>query len=85
MVTEPPAFSIASTADFDAPATSKDELRLELADAEDPHAVARLRDHARGDERLDRDRRALVELAGLDRLLDAAEIDLVQVDARSAC
>ena len=28
MVTEPPAFSIASTADFEAPATSKVELRL---------------------------------------------------------
>ena len=40
--TEPPAFSIAATADFDAPATSKVELRLEFAVAEDLHAVARL-------------------------------------------
>ena len=62
------------------------ELRLEFALAEDLHAVARLGDSTpaaisasivTGCAR--------VELAGVDRLLDAAEVDLVVVDARTGC
>src|SRR5919107_87353 len=56
------------------------KLRLELADAEDLHAVARLGDHTGSNQRLDRDGSARVELAGLDGLLNAADIDLVQLD-----
>ena len=47
------------------------QLRLEFADAEDLHAVARLGDHTGGNQRLDRHRSARVELAGLDGLLVA--------------
>ena len=83
--TEPPAFSIASTADFEAPATSKVDLRL---DSPLPRASRR---PARGasapafDQRLGVDRGLGVELAGVDRLLDAAEIDLVELDAKACC
>ena len=61
------------------------QLRLELADTEDLHAVARLGDHTGGNQRLDGDGSARVELAGLDGLLDAADIDLVQLDRVAAC
>ena len=56
------------------------KLRLELADAEDLHAVARLGDHTGSNQRLDRHRSTRVELAGFDGLLDAADIDLVEVN-----
>src|SRR5215208_1599724 len=50
-----------------------------VALAEDLDAVTRLRDHSGRHEGLDRDRRALVDLAGRDGLLDAAEVDLVEL------
>ena len=56
------------------------ELGLQFALAENLDAVARLRDDARRKQRVERHRRLGVELAGVDRLLNAAEIDLIVVD-----
>jgi hypothetical protein len=55
------------------------ELCLQLALAEDLDAVARPGDDAGRKQRLDRHRRAGVELAGVERLLNAPEIDFVVV------
>src|SRR5262245_7881842 len=53
-------------------------LGLELAVAEQAHAVLGPPQDAGLDQRLRVDRRLGVELAGIDRLLNAAEIDLVE-------
>src|SRR3954462_4910233 len=61
------------------PGNLEGQLRGEFADAKDLHPVARLRQHPGRDERFDGDRRILAELSGVHRLLDATEIDLVQI------
>ena len=78
-VTEPPAFSIASTADFDAPWTWKDSFAWSSP-------TPRIFTPSRGLETtpaatsVSTVTAARIELAGLDGLLDAADIDLVQLD-----
>ena len=76
-MTEPPAFSTAATADFDAPQTENATLALSSPIAEQPHAVLGAAQDAGLDQRGGVDGRADIELAGIDRLLDAVEIDLV--------
>src|SRR3712207_2658452 len=56
------------------------QLRLKLTDAEDLPAVPRLGDYTGSHQRLDSDGSARIELAGLDGLLNAPDIDLVEVD-----
>ena len=77
-MTEPPAFSTAATADFEAPQTENATLAFSSPIAEQPHAVLGAAQHAGLDQRRGVDGAAGVELAGVDRLLDAAEIDLVE-------
>src|ERR1700723_756123 len=55
------------------------QFRFQFALAEDLHAIARPRADAGRDQGLDRHRLGGVELARIERLLDAAEIDLVNV------
>src|SRR5215471_8804124 len=55
------------------------QLGLDLARAEQPHAVLGAAQHARPDQRGDVDRVLRVELAGIDRGLNAAEIHLVEL------
>ena len=54
------------------------ELALDLAFAEQPHAVMRALEHARLDERLHVDRPARAEMTFVDRDLYAAEIHLAE-------
>src|SRR3954454_11637131 len=54
-------------------------LGLQLAHAEKTHAVLGAAQHARLDQRLGVDDCRDVELLGIDRLLDAVEIDLVEL------
>ncbi len=85
IVTEPPAFSIAARADLEAPATSKASFAVSSPSP-------RIFTPSRGFERTPAATSAspstgapCVELAGVDRLLDAAEIDLVQVAGDRRC
>src|SRR4051794_39790246 len=55
------------------------ETRRQLANAEDLHAVARLRDHASRHQRLVRHGRTGFDVPGGDRLLDPPQIDLVEL------
>src|SRR5215470_15037894 len=55
------------------------DFGLELALAQQAHAVLRPPQDAGLDQRIDIDRGLGVELAGVDRLLQAAEIDLVEL------
>ena len=63
IVTEPPAFSTAATADFEAPAHRKLDLGLEFAVAEQPHAVLGAAQQAGLDQRRGVDVAGRVELA----------------------
>ena len=60
--TEPPAFSIARRADFDAAATSKASFALSSPWPRIFTPSRGLGDHAGGDQRLDRHRRARISL-----------------------
>src|SRR5947199_6758108 len=55
-------------------------LALDLATAEQPHAVARATQRTRLHQRLGIDDAGGVELAGIDRVLDTVEIDLDQIE-----
>ena len=85
IVTEPPAFSTAATADFEAPQTENVSLALSspLPSSRTPSLGAA--QDAGLDQRRGVDRCAGVELAGVDRLLHAAEIDLVELERETAC
>ena len=73
---EPPAFSTASRAPLDTPATLKRQLGLELALAEQANAVLAAAREAGGLQRVMVERALGVELAGIDRLLDRADVHL---------
>ena len=83
--TLPPAFSTAAIAALEAPATLIVSLAFELALGEQAHAVARAAQHAGRDQGRAVDRAAGRELAGVDRLLQAAEIDLDDSRAGGRC
>ena len=85
ILTEPPAFSTASTADFEAPNTSKLDLGLELAVAEQPHAVLGAAHQAGLDQGRGIDRRAGVELLGVDRRLDRPRLTSLQLERERWC
>ncbi len=82
MVIEPPAFSTAAAADLDAPSTVSATFALISPSPSSAHAVLRAPQHAGLHQRRHVDGSGRVELAGVDRLLDAAEIDLVEGLAR---
>ena len=82
--TEPPAFSTAAIAGFERAGDLELHRGLELAIAEKTDAVLLAPDHARFLEGGGGDRRLGIEPAGVDRLLDAAKADLVEL-ARRRC
>src|SRR5712664_1171331 len=55
-------------------------LRLDLAAAKQPHAILGAAQHARLHQRLGVDGAAGIEHLGVDRLLDAVEIDLDEIE-----
>ena len=81
--TEPPAFSIAATADFDAPPLRRSSLAL-ISPLPRIFTPSRAWRSTPASTRARRRRSWLrrIELAGVDRLLDAAEIDFVVIRAR---
>jgi hypothetical protein len=76
-VTEPPAFSTAATADLDAPHTVNATLVL-ISPEPSSRTPSRARLSTPAFQGRGIDRRAGIELAGIDRRLDALEIDFVQ-------
>ncbi len=61
------------------------QLGLDLAGAEEAQAVLGAAHDAGGDERIEIDRLAGVEALVVDRLLQRADVDLVEVLAAATC